>query len=180
VLVNPADPRPTELKDVNAAARSMGLQIDVHNADTSAEIDAAFAAMGRERPDAVFVGATPFLNGGDLSSPEIWKRYDWEFHHALLPACGSKALLEVHSAVYDKYLRYQMIAVVFRGEVAAREHRQLMECALKRDAKTAQAVLVKHIQDCVVYTLSNSKIGPKPTVSDRMTKPRKPLLSALV
>jgi DNA-binding GntR family transcriptional regulator len=117
---------------------------------------------------------------GDLSSPEIWKRYDWEFHHALLSACGSKVLLEVHSAVYDKYLRYQMIAVVFRGEVAAREHRQLMECALKRDAKTAQAVLVKHIQDCVIYTLSNSKIGPKSTVSDRMTKPRKPLLSALV
>src|SRR6478736_408395 len=63
VLVSPADARPAELKDVNAAARSMGLQIQVHNANTSAEIDAAFAAMGQERPDAVFVGATPFFNG---------------------------------------------------------------------------------------------------------------------
>ncbi len=65
VLVNPADARLTEiqLKDVNAAARSMGLQIQVHNADTSAEITAAFEAMGRERPDAVLVGTTPFLNG---------------------------------------------------------------------------------------------------------------------
>src|SRR6516162_6487076 len=37
VLVNPADARPAELKDVNAAARSMGLQIQIHNVDTSAE-----------------------------------------------------------------------------------------------------------------------------------------------
>ena len=65
VLVNPADVSLTEaqLKDVNAAARSMGVQIQVHNADTSVEIGAAFEALGRERPDAVLVGTTPFLNG---------------------------------------------------------------------------------------------------------------------
>jgi DNA-binding GntR family transcriptional regulator len=92
---------------------------------------------------------------GDKGSPELWKRYDWEFHHALISACGSAALLETHAAVYDKYLRYQMIAVVFRGEIAAREHRQLLDSALKRDASTAQAVLTRHIQDCVIYTLRN-------------------------
>ena len=65
VLVNPADATLTEtqLKEVTASAQIMGLQIQVHNADTSAEIDAAFQAMGRERPDAVLVGVTPFLNG---------------------------------------------------------------------------------------------------------------------
>jgi hypothetical protein len=41
----------------------MGLRIQVHNADTRAEIDAAFEAMGRDRPDAVFAGTTAFLNG---------------------------------------------------------------------------------------------------------------------
>jgi putative ABC transport system substrate-binding protein len=41
----------------------MGLQIKVYNADTSAEIDAAFDAMGRDRPDAVFAGVSVFLNG---------------------------------------------------------------------------------------------------------------------
>lgn len=92
---------------------------------------------------------------GDRSTPDLWKRYDWEFHHVLISACGSKAHLEAHSAAYDKYLRYQMIAVVFRGEIAAREHRQLLECALKRDTKSAQGVLVKHIQDCVSYTLAS-------------------------
>jgi DNA-binding GntR family transcriptional regulator len=92
---------------------------------------------------------------GDRGAPELWKRYDWEFHHALLSACGSRALLEAHAAVYDKYLRYQMIAVVFRGETAAKEHQQLLDCALKRDAQKAKAILATHIQDCVAYTLSN-------------------------
>jgi DNA-binding GntR family transcriptional regulator len=92
---------------------------------------------------------------GDRSAPDLWKRYDWEFHHALISACGSKVHLDAHSAAYDKYLRYQMIAVVFRGEIAAREHRQLLECALRRDTKSAQGVLIKHIQDCVSYTLAN-------------------------
>jgi len=92
---------------------------------------------------------------GDRSAPDLWKRYDWEFHHALISACGLKAHLHAHSAAYDKYLRYQMIAVVFRGEIAAREHRQLLECALRRDTKSAQGMLVKHIQDCVSYTLTN-------------------------
>ena len=65
VLVNPADADPTEaqLKDIEAAARAMGLQNKVYNADTGAEIDAAFEAMGRDRPDAVVVGTSAFLNG---------------------------------------------------------------------------------------------------------------------
>jgi putative ABC transport system substrate-binding protein len=65
VLVNPADATVTEtqLKDVNAAAGAMGLQIQVFNANTSAEIDAAFETMGRERPDAVLIGVSAFLNG---------------------------------------------------------------------------------------------------------------------
>ena len=49
------------LKDVETAAGAMGLQIQVHNADTPREIDAAFATLVRERPDALFVGSSPFL-----------------------------------------------------------------------------------------------------------------------
>ena len=97
------------------------------------------------------------LLAGDRSDPETWKRYDWEFHQALISACGSNALLEAHAPVYDKYLRYQMIAGIFRGEIAAREHHRLMECALSRDAKTAIEVLVVHIEACVDFTLAKGK-----------------------
>jgi putative ABC transport system substrate-binding protein len=63
VLVNPANAATTEttLRDVEAAARAIGLQIQVHNASTSREIDAAFATFVRERPDALFVAPEPFF-----------------------------------------------------------------------------------------------------------------------
>src|SRR5262249_57801987 len=50
------------LRDVEAAARTIGLQIQVLNASTSGEIDAAFASLVRERPDALFVGSDAFFN----------------------------------------------------------------------------------------------------------------------
>ena len=92
---------------------------------------------------------------GDRRGLEILKRYDSEFHQALLSACGSRVLLDAHAAVFDKYVRYLMIAVIFR-DAAALEHQQLLDCALKRDAKSAQAILATHIMDCVSYTLANS------------------------
>jgi putative ABC transport system substrate-binding protein len=63
VLVNPAEATLTEstLRDVEAAARVIGLQIQVLNANTSREIDTAFATIARERPDALFVGTDPFF-----------------------------------------------------------------------------------------------------------------------
>ncbi len=43
------------------AARAMGLQIQILNAGTSREIDAAFATVVRERADALLVGTDTFL-----------------------------------------------------------------------------------------------------------------------
>jgi putative ABC transport system substrate-binding protein len=63
VLVNPTNPTmETTVRDVEAAARATGLQVQVFNASTSGEIDAAFASFARERPDAVFVQLDVFLN----------------------------------------------------------------------------------------------------------------------
>ena len=63
MLVNPANTANAEatLRDVEAAARAIGLQIQVLNASTSREIDAAFATLVRERPDALFVASDPFF-----------------------------------------------------------------------------------------------------------------------
>jgi putative ABC transport system substrate-binding protein len=63
VLVNPANPSTTEttLRDVEAAARSMGLQTQVLKASTSHEIDAAFATLAPQRSDILFVGGDPFF-----------------------------------------------------------------------------------------------------------------------
>ena len=63
VLVNPTIAANTEsvVRDVEAAARAVGLQIQVLNAGTSREIDAAFATFVRERPDALLVSGDAFF-----------------------------------------------------------------------------------------------------------------------
>jgi DNA-binding GntR family transcriptional regulator len=92
---------------------------------------------------------------GDPKDLEVLKLYDSEFHQALLSACGSRVLLESHAAVFDKYFRYLMIAVVVR-EIAGAEHKRLLEYALTRDADSAQSLLKAHIMDCVAYTLASA------------------------
>jgi putative ABC transport system substrate-binding protein len=63
VLVNPVNATNTEttLREMAAAARTTGLQVKVLNASTSREIEAAFASLLHERPDALFVGAEPYF-----------------------------------------------------------------------------------------------------------------------
>jgi putative ABC transport system substrate-binding protein len=63
VLVNPTGPSAeTTVRDVDLAAREMGLQIQVLYGSTRQEINAAFATLLREGPDALFVGGDPFFN----------------------------------------------------------------------------------------------------------------------
>jgi DNA-binding GntR family transcriptional regulator len=96
---------------------------------------------------------------GQRQNQELWKQCDWDFHHSLISACGSNVLLDAHAAAYDRYLRYQMIAVVFRGEIAAREHQALLETALARDWKRAQSIMISHIRGCVEHALKEDNAG---------------------
>lgn len=91
---------------------------------------------------------------GDQSQIEDWKRYDWEFHLALIEACGSKNLLSLHAVLYDKYLRYQMLVLTYRGEEAVEEHRKVFEAALARDIEAAAATLKTHIDKGLDHTLA--------------------------
>jgi putative ABC transport system substrate-binding protein len=77
VLVNPADAANTEptLRDVEASARATGLQIQVIRASTSREIEAAFATITRERPEAFFVGNAPFLNARRVQLVQLMARH---------------------------------------------------------------------------------------------------------
>ena len=93
-----------------------------------------------------------------IGEPEQWKRYDGEFHQALISNCGSRLLMETHSLAFDKYFRYQMVAFHYRGAEPAEQHRTLLECALKRDAETAKKVLSAHVNNCVAHALANSSL----------------------
>jgi len=76
LLVEPNNVLITEsvVRDVQAAARTMGLQIRVLNANTSGEIDTAFATLGRERADALFVSTSAFFNARRVQLAQ-WATY---------------------------------------------------------------------------------------------------------
>jgi putative ABC transport system substrate-binding protein len=63
VLLNPANAGSAEFtfREVQQAAPAIGLQIQIHNAATIGEIDAAFATLARERPDALFLAGDGFF-----------------------------------------------------------------------------------------------------------------------
>jgi len=94
------------------------------------------------------------MQSGDHSVKETWKRYDWEFHQAMIQACNSKNLLALHSTIYDKYLRYQMQVLTFRGKDAADEHKSMLDAVLARDSKQAQKILKDHIRGGLEHSMS--------------------------
>jgi putative tryptophan/tyrosine transport system substrate-binding protein len=104
VLVNPADPvADYQLKELDTAARAMGLQIKVHNADTHAEIDAAFEAMGRDQPDAVFVGTSVFLNGRRVQLAQLTTYYRLPAIYPLRDFVEVGGLISYGSDIIDSY-----------------------------------------------------------------------------
>src|SRR5262245_8659487 len=77
VLVNPSNATISEstVRDIEAAAPRMGVQVQIFNAGTSREIDAAFANLVRERSDAVFVSGDAFLTGRRVQLANLAARY---------------------------------------------------------------------------------------------------------
>jgi putative tryptophan/tyrosine transport system substrate-binding protein len=76
VLINPTgSTAETTLRDVESAARPLGLQIQVLNASTSREIDAALATFVRERPDGLFISSDLFFTSRRVQLANLAARY---------------------------------------------------------------------------------------------------------
>jgi putative ABC transport system substrate-binding protein len=76
-LINPANVPTTEatLRDIPGAARAIGLQIQVFKAGTNQEIEAAFAAIMRDRADALFVAPDAFFGSQRVQFATLATRY---------------------------------------------------------------------------------------------------------
>jgi GntR family transcriptional regulator, carbon starvation induced regulator len=105
------------------------------------------------------LAATERVISSKKADHHLWKRYDGEFHQALISNCGSRVLMEAHAAVFDKYFRYLILVLSYRGDVVPRQHQQLLDCALKRDAVRAKTVLTAHINECVEHALANGALA---------------------
>ena len=90
VLVNPDNAllAETTLRDVEVAARAMGMQIHVFNATTGREIDAVFASLAGERPDALFVGGDPLFASRRVQLANLAAR------HAVAMTSGAREIAE--------------------------------------------------------------------------------------
>ena len=105
------------------------------------------------------LASTERLMESRIGEPEQWKRYDGEFHQALISNCGSRVLMDAHALVFDKYFRYQMLAFLYRGGEPAAQHRMLLECALRRDAEMARDVLRTHVTNCIEHALATRSLN---------------------
>jgi putative tryptophan/tyrosine transport system substrate-binding protein len=103
VLVNPAANVETTVRDVAAAARALGLQIQIFNASTSREIDAAFATFVRERPDALFVGGDPFFTSRRVQLANLGARHVLPMTSAVREIAEVGGLMSYGSNIADAW-----------------------------------------------------------------------------
>jgi len=77
LLVNPSDPARAErlIKEVQAAAIHLGLQLHILRAGNEAEIEAAFAGFAQLKAGALVIGADAFYNAKSRLLAELSLRY---------------------------------------------------------------------------------------------------------
>jgi ABC-type uncharacterized transport system substrate-binding protein len=122
LLVNPTDAANADatVRDVETAARAVGMQIQVLNASTSHEIDAAFASFVRERPDALIVSNGTFFTDRRIQLAQLATR------HAVSAIYGGREYVEAGGLIsYGTNLTdaYRQIGVycarILKGEKPA-------------------------------------------------------------
>jgi len=104
-FINPADASRAEaLRDeVEAAARTVGMQLQILNPSTNREIDAAFAALVRERADALFVGPDAFYNSQRVQLANMAARHVIPTAFAVREYVDAGGLMSYGTSLADMY-----------------------------------------------------------------------------
>ena len=105
LLMNPMNALNTSatLKEVEPAARALGLQIQVFNASTSLEIDAAFAALVAWRPDALFVAPDGFFTSRRVQLAALAARHALPATYSVRDAVEVGGLTSYGASLMDAY-----------------------------------------------------------------------------
>jgi putative ABC transport system substrate-binding protein len=122
VLVNPGDATVAEATttDAQAAAHALGLQIQVIKASTADEIDAAFEAMMRQRPDALFVAPGAFFNSRRVQLAMLAARAAIPASYAVRDYTEAGGLMSYGTNIGDMFRQVGAYAGrVLRGEKPA-------------------------------------------------------------
>jgi len=105
MLVNPTNVTSTEasVRDLEAAAAAMGVQIKIFHASSSREIDAAFAAFVRERANALFVAGDSFFNSRRVQLANLAVRYGLPSAFSAREIVEAGGLMSYGSDILDTY-----------------------------------------------------------------------------
>ena len=91
------------LRDVQSAARAMGMQIEVFNVSTSPEINAAFATFARERPDALFIGLDRFFTSRRVQIATLAARHAIPATYSAREIAEAGGLMSYGSSIADAF-----------------------------------------------------------------------------
>jgi ABC-type uncharacterized transport system substrate-binding protein len=115
VFVNPANPARAEsqVREVESAGRAMGLRIQIFNAGTGREINAAFATIARERPDALFVSPDPYFVVRRVQIATLAARHAIPTSFSVREAVEAGGLVSYGTNIVDTYRQ----AGVYTGRI---------------------------------------------------------------
>lgn len=81
-----------------------------------------------------------------------WYQADYEFHAALIAACGSELHQHYHQQIYDQFRQFVVVELKttgFRGHDIVDEHKAIMDAALARNTDACAAALEVHLTEFV-------------------------------
>ena len=117
VLINPTNPSDSEttLREIQVAAPTMGLQIQVFHVSSNREINEAFASIARARPDALLVGAGPPFSARRVQLVQLAARHAIPAIYAGRQNVEIGGLMSYGASLTDAYRQVGMYAGKFSG-----------------------------------------------------------------
>jgi putative ABC transport system substrate-binding protein len=153
VLVNPANPNSTvSLKNIQTAAQLMGLKISPTEAPAVGDIDNAFAAIARQRPDALIVPGDPLFRLNARQVAALAMRYKVPLASTNIEITEAGGLLSYGASIADSYRRAAtFVDKILRGaKPADLPVEQSSKFELLINGKTAKALGIKIPQSLLI------------------------------
>jgi putative ABC transport system substrate-binding protein len=115
LLVNPANPTVAETnsKELQAAARTLGLELHVLNASTERDFDEVFAKLIQLRAGGLVIGPDPFFSSGSEKLAALALRHAVPVIFADREFAAAGGLLSYGSAIADAY----RLAGIYTGRI---------------------------------------------------------------
>ena len=120
-------------------SQALAKAIEIGDSDWEASVVAAYHRLSRH--------PLPPVDKAPGSTSSAWEILHQQFHETLLAGCGSRRLIDICRALYEKSERYRSLAEDYTERTQRdplTEHRELMEAALARDTPLACRELAMH------------------------------------